>query len=129
MIGDTTFFVDIMRKDSGALEKLNDIVNSDEAFVVAVPTFFELLSGALSSSRPQKEYDKVMEVLRELTILELDTTAAEEAARINASLITAGNRIESEDCMIAGIAKVHSEKVVTRNVDHFRRTGVDVETY
>jgi len=41
-----------------------------------------------------------------------------------------GSMVDPEDAMIAGIAKVHSERVLTRNRKHFQGIeGVNVESY
>jgi predicted nucleic acid-binding protein len=38
--------------------------------------------------------------------------------------------VDPEDAMVAGIAKVHGEKVLTKNLKHFQGIeGVNVESY
>ena len=46
------------------------------------------------------------------------------------SLITGGERIESEDCIVAATVLLSDEPVVTRNIDHYERVdGLEVRTY
>ncbi len=49
---------------------------------------------------------------------------------IYGELLAKGETIDPEDAMLAGIAKSHHEKVLTRNVKHFSRIeGLTIETY
>src|SRR3989338_2761194 len=129
MIGDTSFFIDLIREKPEALQKLQEIIDSEEEFKITTPTIFELFTGAFLSKK-ETEYGKLKEIVQEFNIIEFDMTAADEAARINADLKKRGKQIESEDCMIAGIAQVHGETVLTRNVKHFGQIpNLRVESY
>ncbi len=129
MILDTSFVVDLMDRQPDAVNKFWAIQGQENLFVTT-PTIFELWSGIARSSRPEQEKRKVLEVLDSQLVLELDEESAEQGGKIDGMLVREGLRIEPEDCMIAGIAKHHQEKVLTRNVKHFGRIkGLSVESY
>jgi len=53
-----------------------------------------------------------------------------ESGNIHRKLSRKGVTIDPEDSMIAGIAKVHNETLLTRNKKHFEKIeGLDVEGY
>ncbi len=53
-----------------------------------------------------------------------------KAGKISGELISRGEEIDREDCIIGATALLNDEPVVTRNSDHFDRIeGLDVETY
>ena len=64
-----------------------------------------------------------------LDIIAFDLEAAEEAGKIQAQHIREGNRLPIRDLFIASVAKVHECVVVTRNVKHFKISGLKVETW
>ena len=92
MIGDTSFFIDLIREKPEALQKLQEIIDSEEEFKITTPTIFELFTGAFLSKK-ETEYGKLKEIVQEFNIIEFDMTAAEEAARINADLKKRGKQI------------------------------------
>jgi len=71
-----------------------------------------------------------LDILESLPFLPLDYESAREGGRIYGDKKRAGLLVDPEDAMIAGIAKAHGEKVLTRNTKHFRGVGgVSVEPY
>lgn len=59
-------------------------------------------------------------------MLSVDAAIADEWGRLLARAESAGTPVAGIDALIAATAKVHGLKVVTRNVAHFRPTGVEV---
>jgi toxin FitB len=59
-------------------------------------------------------------------MLPVDATIADQWGRLLARAESAGTTVGGIDALIAATATVHGLHVVTRNVDHFRCTGVDV---
>lgn len=130
MIFDTSFVIDVMRADEAAVLKLRDISIMGEKRIVTSPTIFELFSGLARSQKPSLEKNKIMRILKSQMIIELDNESAEKAGEIHGSLIKSGNGIASLDSMIAGIALVRHEKVLTRNAKDFSKVkGLEIETY
>ena len=71
-----------------------------------------------------------MKTIGGLVIIPFDKQAAERGGEIDGSLIKAGNKIGIIDSMIAGIALIRKEKILTRNVKDFSRVkGLEIDTY
>ncbi len=129
MILDTSFIIDLMDYKETAINKLNELLRRSEPQLVTTPTIFELFSGIAQSDKPDKEKEKVMTVLSCQTILPLEQSGAEAAGEIDGRLVKEGHTIDPEDCMIAGIAKVRNQVILT-NDEHFQRIKeVRVERY
>jgi tRNA(fMet)-specific endonuclease VapC len=130
MIFDTTFVIDIMKNDEKAVKKLQEIIKKGETQMVTSLTVFELFSGLARSKKPLKEKNKIMNTLKGQVILHLDNTSAERGGKIDGTLIKEGNMIGPIDSMIAGIALIKKEKVLTRNTKDFTRIDqLEVESY
>lgn len=130
MIADTTFIIDIMVKDPSAVKKARELEETGDTIMVGSPTVFELFAGVVLSKKPQQEKSKITTILSMLPQLVLDSSSASAGGLIHGEKIRSGYQIDPEDAMIAGIAKVSSEKILTRNIKHFSGIeGVTIEPY
>lgn len=130
MILDTTFLIDIMQHREQAVVKLQTLLEAGEIISIAAPSVFELFVGVAQCNNPEKELERVHQVLEDQTVWSLDAHAAEEAGRIQGQLASAGNQLEAVDALIAGIALQHAEPILTRNLKDFSRIrGLRVESY
>lgn len=130
MIADTSFLIDIMVNDPSAIRKATEIEKRGSAISVGSPTIFELCVGISLSRKPEDEKSKILSVVASLPQLPLDFQSACAGGSIYVEKIKAGSKIDPEDAMIAGIAKVRNETIVTRNVKHFEGIqGVTIESY
>ncbi len=130
MIADTSFLIDIMAKDPGAVRKARVLETEGTSIMVASPTVFELFAGVALTRKGEEEKSKIMTVLSSLPQLALDFPSASAGGLIYGERERTGRRIDPEDAMVAGIARVKAERVLTRNVKHFSGIeGVTVETY
>jgi tRNA(fMet)-specific endonuclease VapC len=129
MILDTTFLVDVLRGEGTVAELVSDIDDAGTPYVSAI-TVMELYEGIHLADTTETQRDAVEDLLTEINELPFDSDCGIEAGRISAELVSAGERIDETDVMIAATALVHGHPVVTRNVDHFDRIdGVDVVSY
>jgi predicted nucleic acid-binding protein len=130
MIQDTSFIVDLLRGDEHAIQLLDLIERGARPQKVSAVTVLELYEGVARSGTPEAKRTQVLDVLETKHVVSADHTVMRKAGRLSGSLISAGERIEREDCIIAATAMVHDEPVVTRNTDHFKRIdGLDVRSY
>tara|TARA_Y100000031_G_C8124769_1_gene339950 strand:+ start:155 stop:547 length:393 start_codon:yes stop_codon:yes gene_type:complete len=130
MIIDTTFAIDVMRNEPAAVEKLYALFKQGRTIKVSAPTIFELFSGVARCSRPVEEKRKIMQLLENQSVTPLTNESAEKAGEIDGKLCNEGKMIQVPDSMIAGIALIKNEKVLTRNVKDFSKIpGLQVETY
>ncbi len=130
MILDTTFVIDIMKNEEKATAKLNELIRKGEPQLITALTIFELFSGITRSSKPREEKTKIMKIVGNQIVLHLENSAAEKAGDVHGTLVKEGNMIDPVDSMIAGIALIKKEKVLTRNVKDFKKVKeLELETY
>ncbi len=132
---DTTFLVDLLRKNESALTWLSKM--DEVALFTSEINTFELYAGlfriSLGKSKRvvKKRTIELEQLLARLEILPFDRKASIESARILAALMTEGTPIGARDAMIAGTAVASGIKeILTRNKRHFERIRqIKVESY
>jgi predicted nucleic acid-binding protein len=130
MILDTSFLIALMKKDPAAVKKLEELEDLRTTLHVAAPTIFELYVGITISSKPEREKKRVVDTITSLGIYGLEERSAAMAGEVQGALIKAGKMIDPEDAMIAGIALVYNEVLLTRNAEHFARVpNLKLEEY
>lgn len=130
MLADTSFLIDLMVGDKAAVEKAREIEAKGTPLIVSAPTVFELYVGISLSRKAEEGKARVLVVLESLPFLPLDVESSKAGGRIYGEKKRMGSTVDPEDAMVAGIARVHGEKVLTRNLKHFQGIeGVNVESY
>jgi len=84
-------------------------------------TLCELYAGAFGANDPQKELNKIEELLANLEILGLEEGAARRYGELVNDVTLKRAPIGDFDLIIASIALEQGERLVTRNVRHFSR--------
>ena len=129
MILDTNFIIDLMDGKESAVKRLNELLEKNEPQLIGTPTVFELWSGIAHSQKPTEEKAKILQVLTAQAVVPLDQPSAEVAGEIDGRLAREGKTIDPEDCMLAGIAKIRNQRILS-NDKHFERIKeVVVEKY
>lgn len=126
---ETTFLIDLIRGENAAVILKDELEKHESVLSVTAVSVMELWSGASLAKVPVKEYEKINELLESLEVLDLDLESAKESGVIEADLARRGLPIQSTDVMIAGIAKTHHEKLVTRDEHFVRIPGLRVLKY
>lgn len=130
MIWDTSFVIDLMNEDKEAIQKLTELSNRGEQQATTSITVFELFTGMAQSQRPEEEKNKILRVLNGQRILNLKWESAEKAGEIHGFFKKKNDPIKPLDCLIASIAIINNEKLVTRNRKDFEKIqGLELETY
>lgn len=129
MILDTSFIIDLLKNKTPALIKAHLLEKSSISVRTTTISVFELWQGVEDIQDDQKR-ELIEKFLSSVGLLSLDIESAKIAGTMYSELERKGEIIETEDCMIAGIAKHHGDAVLTRNVKHFERIkGIKIETY
>ncbi len=118
---DTSFIVDLLRRDRAAEKKLEEYVERDEPLTTTPITVAELFEGAYASRRKSEEVQKVREVLEHLQLLELSIPVCEKYGMLVNELKRQGLMLGDLDVLIGSAAAVHREILLTRNKRHFER--------
>jgi tRNA(fMet)-specific endonuclease VapC len=130
VILDTTFLIDLIRRDAAAVTKAKALDDAGAAVRIPTPALFELWRGVYLAKPDPAERARVLSLLAAYAAASFDAAAARHAGEVDAAMIRAKTPVDPEDAMIAGIALAVAEPVLSRNVKHFRRMpGVRLETY
>ncbi len=130
MILDTSFIIDLMEMDEGALDKHRKLVEKNETSRISSAVLFELWSGVGHSKKSEEEKLKVVRALSGINTIDLTAPIAEKAGEIHGTLAKEGRGIDNIDAMIASTALHENETLLTRNVKHFARvSGLRIESY
>lgn len=130
MLLDTSFIIDLLRGRESAVKKVNMLEAEAIATNISSPSVFELFVGISLTDKPAAEKKKIMDVLESWGTLSLDAECAARGGRIHGQLIREGQPIDPEDSMIAAIALVNGETLLTRNTKHFGRVpDLEIEEY
>lgn len=121
MIADTCFIIDLMRKQKNAIDKLVQIEKYNESQYLTSPTVFELAVGVAMSSMPEDQKQKIIEIIKDFSVLSLTFEEAWRAGLELGRLYIQGQPVDPIDAQIAGIALVKNQPLVTKNVFHFNR--------
>ena len=102
-----------------------------ETLYLSTISYAELRFGVLKMPDGKRRNDLAAQIDRALElfkdrILEFNVKAAEQLAQIGARCMKMGKPATAPDAYIAAIAAAHGFSVATRNVDHFKHTGVRV---
>jgi len=114
---DTDFLVALLRGDEDATARAGRIKTPRTTIVNA----FELYYGAKRSARPKESLKEVRSLLGSMEVLGFEDSAALKAAQIQAELMASGRPVNILDVLIGAIVMVAKERLLTRNVDHFKR--------
>lgn len=137
-IFDTTFIIDLINSDPGAINKAKEIDASPFLKAISVITVQEYLRGIyyLFSKDEKLLNEKLRKAEKELSnfeILPVDYSIAKIAAEIDAKLLMSGTPVDTADVLIAATAIKYDLTLVTRNVRDFEKIkkvkGLKIETY
>ena len=129
MLLDTSFLIDLMNGDEGAVEKAKELERNLVQQRLSSMTLFELYYGVARSSQSEDEREKIENILASKPIYPADTAVMRKAGQLSGELVSEGNAVGDGDVIIGATADVVDEPVLTRNVDDFERLGVEIETY
>lgn len=130
MLLDTSFLIDLMRGDSGAISTARDLEADLVQQRVSAMTLFELYYGVAKSDQATAERETVASVIESKPIVPADAAVMTKAGRIAGGLAADGEAIDDGDAIIGATAITLDEPVLTRNEADFERVdGVRVETY
>ena len=116
---DSNFCIACLRRKPWALQALSSVPLASVA--VSALTVGELVLGTHLSDHPSQELAKVEAFLRPIQTIPFGIEESYQWASIDAQLRKQGNRIETEDAIIAATSKTHGMTLVSGNTKHFIR--------
>ena len=132
---DTTLLLDLRGRGGRKLreraeKKVREVKSAQEHLTTTIFNVAELWVGIERSKYPDKEQAIVESIVSPLFVLGFDNASARAFGQITASLETKGQPVGDMDALIASVALVNNEAIITRNPRHFSRIpGLRVENY
>lgn len=129
MILDTTFIIDLLHKEAGAVKKAEELDKKTISVFTTAVSVFEIWQG-IEDLKDKNRLEKINILLSSIGLINLDIESAKEGGKLHAELYSAGTPIEPEDSMIAGICLKNNETLLTRNIKHFSKIkNLKIEQY
>lgn len=131
MILDTNYLIKLFKGHPGAHEKARELHAQNEIQRVPAPVFTEIEYGA-EYELDEDERRRIQNVSRMYSVTRLNEEMARRAGQLHAQADKAeGGRsgADAVDAMVAAVAEIAGEKVVTDNITDFQQLGVGVESF
>ena len=128
MILDTSFVLDLLEGDAGAVDKAAELEADDVPMKLPTMTHLELYIGVGAAVSPDEER-RIRRVIDPLPVVPMDETIAMRAGRAIGEVDTSRFKRRKGDAVIGATADVEGVPVLTRTVDDFENLGFAVETY
>ena len=129
MIIDTDFAIWYLKKDKKTMEKFEDLIQKGVKIYSTHITVWELFKGAYYSSKQKENLEKVENFLNYIPILPFTREIGNRFASLFVKLEKDGNRIGEMDTLVASITLEYGYPILTRNIKHFDKTNVMIETW
>jgi len=130
VILDTSFLIDLFDGHEGGFKKGIELSETNTVQRVPSPVVMELSYGAEFGDDDERR--NVRNALRMYPVVEQNETIAHRAGQLLARAdrkADGESGIDKVDPMVAAVASVYDESVLTDNIGDFTALGVDVETY
>jgi predicted nucleic acid-binding protein len=130
---DTAFLIELLRKEQTAFQKGAELAENGTPQRVPSPVLYEL-QYRVEMYGDEDEKRAIGNLNRLYPIVRLNEQIARKAARLIADADQAAGGagetgIDDVDPMVAAVADIVGEPVLTANVDDFETLGVPVETW
>ncbi len=125
-LADTTFLIDLVNNDTGAVRVAREIDLSNERLGLSIISAEEYLRGIYylywnDKRLLKKKIADAESDLRAFEIIPIIYNVIVKAAEIDARLMRKGEPISLSDILIASTAIVYNLTLITRNIKHFER--------
>ena len=126
---DSNICIFYLRNPQGALARKIDSLNNDDIKIPAIVKG-ELLTGAMKSSRRDRNIAEVMSFLADYEIVPFDDDSAWTYGEIKSALELKGQPIGYNDTIIAATVLAHNGILITNNTREFMRVeGLECEDW
>jgi len=118
-----------MQGKKDAHKAMQDLEEKNDRIATTIISAYELLKGAYVSSRPERNFAKIQDLLSNIEVLYLTLQACQVASDIYHDMRKAGCLIGEFDVLMAAIAKANGEAILTRD-KHFKLVkGLDLANW
>lgn len=130
MILDTSFLIDLMSSEEGAIQRAHRLEIDHVPQRVPTMVVYELFVGVGHTNRTDSEIDRIEGVIESRSVVEVDERTMRKAGRIRGRLQSEGRPVGTGDVIIGATGVVRDEPVLTRNEEDFQRIpDLQIRTY
>ena len=127
LLADTDFLIELYRSKQAAINKLQSLIEIDTQLSTTTINAAEMYLGAFKSLNTTNSLYRVNQLLSGFDLIDFTVEHALTYGELVARL--KGKEIGAMDSIIAAVALATGKIVLTRNIKHFDRTGVDIQTW
>jgi len=124
---DSTFPIDVLKADSGAIARARSMAERDELAAIPAPALAEILVGAYL--RGGALLDTTVSLLNQFEVLVTDQAVAHEAGRLGGEMRRRGASMSAPDLLVAATCMVGNLTLISRDDAFARVPGLTVEHY
>lgn len=123
---DTDVTIDFLRKKEPGFQLVSKIIN--EKLFISVITWIEVLYGIKKVKASPKRLAQFINFLKDLDIeiIPINQEIGSLFAGLKVKLEEKGEKLADFDLLIASTSKLYKLILVTKNVKHFKRTGIKI---
>ncbi len=122
---DTSLFIDAQRGREPARQRLDELLRNPEDLAISAMTVLEVFAAPRMSAEWSRFYIKVFGAVE---ILDLDSEAAQEGARLARDMARRGFKLHNSDAAVAGCAaRAGASVIVAADGDFTELRGIRVE--
>lgn len=117
MLCDSSFVIDVLRRDRAALAALRGFEESGDPILLPAPSAYEVHVGLIRGGAIGQA-GRFRRLTERMPIAPLDAKAAQRAAEVRAAMLQRGLSAGIVDVLIAGIAIAGGHAIATRDADY-----------
>ena len=126
---DSDILISYLRGNQEARSFIENLEKMGEKFFTSSINAFELFEGTFLSENRDQSLANAEGLLRTMEILSFSEMVSKKAAHISATLRKNGRIIDFQDIAIASVCVSNGQKIVTRNIKDFSKTGIATANY
>lgn len=115
---DSDVLINFLKGEKKAVKTIKKLKN--ESFCISIISVGEILEGLLETKN-KKKLIQFQELLKTITIINIDFPIIEKFAFIRKSLRQKGLLIDNFDLLITATCLTHNLTLITNNIFHFKR--------
>jgi predicted nucleic acid-binding protein len=117
---DTTVAIDFLRGERKTVSRIKSIQARSDSIGMSSLSLFELLH-PLRHRKLEEQERAVRSFVHQLSLLALDSEAADESAEIMGALLRIGQPVNALDVLIAGTAIANGAEMILSNDEDFQK--------
>ena len=126
---DTNIIIELFSENRSVIRRIEDLEKASASLWTTPITLCELYKSVFGARNFQTKAAAVAQATSRVGLLAFDEQSARDYGKLHATLRRKGMFTGEADLMIAAICKAHGKILITRNPQHFKNTGIQLEAW